>query len=77
MKIVIAGGSGQVGRVLSRAFLRDGHEVVVESGFHFSYPHWANAARELCVRRRSKLNFAHFHMNQAFLIACLNKPPRR
>lgn len=31
MKIVIPGGSGQVGRVLSRAFLADGHEVVVLS----------------------------------------------
>lgn len=31
MKIVIPGGSGQVGRVLSRAFSADGHEVVVLS----------------------------------------------
>jgi uncharacterized protein (TIGR01777 family) len=31
MKIVIAGGSGQVGTVLTRAFLKDGHEVVVLS----------------------------------------------
>jgi len=31
MKIVIPGGSGQVGMVLSRAFARDGHEVVVLS----------------------------------------------
>ena len=31
MKIVIPGGSGQVGRVLSRAFARDGHDVVVLS----------------------------------------------
>ena len=31
MKIVIPGGSGQVGTVLSRAFARDGHEVVVLS----------------------------------------------
>ena len=29
MKIVIPGGSGQVGSVLCRAFQRDGHEVVV------------------------------------------------
>lgn len=29
MKIVIPGGSGQVGQVLARAFLRDGHEVVI------------------------------------------------
>lgn len=31
MKIVIPGGSGQVGRVLSRAFVADGHDVVVLS----------------------------------------------
>jgi uncharacterized protein (TIGR01777 family) len=31
MKIVIPGGSGQVGRVLARAFQADGHEVVVLS----------------------------------------------
>lgn len=31
MKIVIPGGSGQVGKVLERAFVTDGHEVVVLS----------------------------------------------
>ena len=31
MKIVIPGGTGQVGTVLARAFRRDGHEVVVLS----------------------------------------------
>jgi uncharacterized protein len=31
MKVVIPGGSGQVGAMLSRAFLADGHEVVVLS----------------------------------------------
>jgi uncharacterized protein (TIGR01777 family) len=31
MKIVIPGGSGQVGNMLARAFHRDGHEVVVLS----------------------------------------------
>jgi hypothetical protein len=31
MKVVISGGSGQVGTVLARAFHRDGHEVVVLS----------------------------------------------
>lgn len=31
MKIVMPGGSGQVGTLLARAFLRDGHEVVVLS----------------------------------------------
>ena len=31
MKLVIPGGSGQVGTVLARAFHRDGHEVVVLS----------------------------------------------
>jgi len=31
MKVVIPGGSGQVGTILARAFQRDGHEVVVLS----------------------------------------------
>src|SRR5712675_1325420 len=31
MKVVIPGGSGQVGTVMARAFQRDGHEVVVLS----------------------------------------------
>ena len=31
MKIVLPGGSGQVGRLLTRAFVRDGHEVVTLS----------------------------------------------
>jgi len=31
MKIIIPGGSGQVGTVLSRAFHKDGHEVIVLS----------------------------------------------
>ncbi len=31
MKIVIPGGSGQVGSMLARAFVADGHEVVVLS----------------------------------------------
>ena len=31
MKIVIPGGSGQVGTLLARAFVGDGHEVVVLS----------------------------------------------
>lgn len=31
MKIVIPGGSGQIGKVLARAFLRDGHDVTVLS----------------------------------------------
>src|SRR5215471_18388816 len=31
MKIVIPGGTGQVGALLARAFLADGHEVVVLS----------------------------------------------
>lgn len=29
MKIVIPGGSGQVGSILARAFAKDGHEVVI------------------------------------------------
>jgi NAD dependent epimerase/dehydratase family enzyme len=31
MKIVLAGGSGQVGTLLARAFRRDGHKVVILS----------------------------------------------
>ena len=31
MKIIIPGGSGQVGKILARAFKRDGHEVIVLS----------------------------------------------
>jgi uncharacterized protein (TIGR01777 family) len=31
MKIIIPGGSGQVGKILTRAFQRDGHEVVILS----------------------------------------------
>src|SRR5437764_10258620 len=31
MKIVIAGGSGQVGQLLARAFQKDGHDVVILS----------------------------------------------
>lgn len=31
MKIVIAGGIGQVGTLLARAFLASGHEIVVLS----------------------------------------------
>ena len=31
MKIVIPGGSGQVGTMLARAFIKDGHDVVVLS----------------------------------------------
>ena len=46
MKVVIPGGSGQVGGPLTRAFLRDGHEVVVLSrdrnakGGPASWAHW-------------------------------------
>lgn len=38
MRIVIPGGSGQVGRVLARAFHADGHEVVVLSRSPVSAP---------------------------------------
>ena len=31
MKIILAGGSGQIGSILSRAFCKDGHEVVILS----------------------------------------------
>jgi NAD dependent epimerase/dehydratase family enzyme len=47
-----------VGNLLARAFHRDGHEVVVpgrllQQGFTFQFPYWADAARELCARKRS------------------------
>src|SRR5258708_30396938 len=38
MKIVIPGGSGQVGRILARAFQTEGHEVVVLSRSPSSAP---------------------------------------
>ena len=38
MKIVIPGGSGQIGTVLARAFVADGHEVVVLSRKPMSAP---------------------------------------
>lgn len=31
MKVVIPGGSGQVGQALARAYVSDGHEVVILS----------------------------------------------
>ncbi len=47
MKIVIPGGSGQVGAILGRAFQRDGHEVVVVSRRPSDAPwrvvHWDGA----------------------------------
>ena len=43
MKIVIPGGSGQVGTVLARAFHRSGHEVVVLSRKPFTAP-WRTVA---------------------------------
>jgi NAD dependent epimerase/dehydratase family enzyme len=72
MKIVIPGGSGQVGTLLARAFVSDGHEVVVlsrsagespwrvvpgrllQSGFTFRFPTWAEAAADLCRRWREQ-----------------------
>jgi len=48
MKIVIPGGTGQVGTVLARAFMADGHEVVVLSRNPGKAPwrivHWDGAA---------------------------------
>src|ERR1700710_2355874 len=43
MKIVIPGGSGQVGTVLARAFHKDGHDVVVLSRRPASEP-WRTVA---------------------------------
>src|SRR5262245_41644039 len=38
MKIVIPGGSGQVGSLLARAFVADGHDVFVRSRKSFAAP---------------------------------------
>src|SRR5580765_5562398 len=38
MKVVIPGGSGQVGTILARAFQHDGHEVVVLSRYASKAP---------------------------------------
>lgn len=43
MKIVLPGGSGQVGTLLARAFQRDGHEVVILSRKAYAAP-WRVAA---------------------------------
>jgi len=43
VKIVIPGGSGQVGTVLARAFASDGHEVVVLSRRPTALP-WQSVA---------------------------------
>ena len=50
MKIVIPGGSGQVGTMLARAFHRDGHEVVVLSRTPGAAP-WRTAAWDAADRR--------------------------
>ena len=54
MKIIIPGGSGQVGTVLARAWRVmpwDGQTIGAwskEHGFVFKYPFWPDAARDLC-----------------------------
>jgi len=56
MKIVIPGGSGPVGSVLARAFVRDGHEVVVSSpaaATDAAFPARPEAACDLCRRERA------------------------
>lgn len=65
MKVVLAGGSGQVGKILGRAFAGRGDELVLKSrrvvpgrlladGFEFRHPSWPEAARDLCARWRSQ-----------------------
>ena len=44
MKIVIPGGSGQVGTMLARRLL--------DQGFTFEFPSWPLAALDLCERWR-------------------------
>lgn len=47
MKIVIPGGSGQVGTMLARAFHRDGHQVIVLSRHPAPAP-WSTVAWDGC-----------------------------
>jgi NAD(P)-dependent dehydrogenase (short-subunit alcohol dehydrogenase family) len=47
VKIVIPGGSGQIGSLLARAFAGDGHDVVF-----LGHPTWPEAARDLCEQWR-------------------------
>jgi uncharacterized protein (TIGR01777 family) len=56
MKIVIPGGSGQVGTILARALHQDGHQVVVLSrhpahpaSFHAASPPWRVVAWDACT----------------------------
>ncbi len=58
MKIVMPGGSGQVGMVLERAFSAAGHEVVVLSRsarrrLRVSVPEWPPAARDFVAAWRA------------------------
>jgi NAD dependent epimerase/dehydratase family enzyme len=69
VRVVITGGSGQVGQILARHFVaqgvspvvvsrRAGRQVVprrlLESGFTFQFPGWSAAAADLVKRRRAR-----------------------
>jgi nucleoside-diphosphate-sugar epimerase len=62
MKVVIPGGSGQVGTVLARAFHGDGHDVIVLS----VVPTFGPGASLLGMAQPSAMR----HLNQLRLGAC-------
>src|SRR5262245_8685214 len=66
MKIIIPGGSGQVGTLLARAFVADGHEVVVLSRNPAKAP-WRVVAwdAETVGDWAAELNEAHVVINLA------------
>src|SRR5262249_36678177 len=113
MKIIIPGGSGQVGTILARAFHQAGHEVVILSRrptkaawrvmdwdaqtlgdwttviegadvvinlaghsvncrynaeFIFQFPTWAEAAQNLCKRRREANGHAPIYENADYTL---------
>ena len=57
MKVILAGGSGQVGTVLARLVLKSRRVVpgrLLRDGFSFAYAKWAEAAQALCRERRAR-----------------------
>jgi len=59
MKIVIPGGTGQVGMILNRALIAAGHDVVVltrrparEREIFGGWPSWARSDTELLLKSR-------------------------
>lgn len=64
MKIVMPGGSGQVGTLLARAFVADGHEVVVLSRNPQTAPWraiaWDGETLGAAKRRRGRSDLSPF-----------------